>query len=105
MKSTRELALIIGIPKRVVRYYKDKGLIRPASKDISGYDLYDDTMIDRIIKIENYRRLGMMVKDIKLIIADDNYLNNEVLDNIISKLINDKNRHNKWQKRRLFLGL
>lgn len=90
MKYTREIAKSMSTNKRVIRYYKDKGLIKPICLDASGYDLYDEEVIERIIKIEKYRKLGLTVSSIKEVIDDDNYLTLDKLNELLQNLRNKK---------------
>ena len=92
MKTTRELSQIIKVNKRVIRYYKEKGLIQPKTTNSSGYDLYEDEIIEKVLKIELYRKLGFEVRKIKEVIDEHDYLNKWRLDEIIKNLENTKEK-------------
>lgn len=60
-----EVASKTGLTKRALRYYEDLGLISPLRTE-SGYRLYSETEIEKIIQIKEFREsLGFCLSDVK----------------------------------------
>jgi Predicted transcriptional regulators len=60
-----ETAIRTGLTKRALRYYEDLGLITPLRTE-SGYRLYSETEIQKIIQIKEFREsLGFCLSDVK----------------------------------------
>lgn len=55
-----------GLTQRTLRYYEEKGLLRPPSRMDGGFRLYSDEDIDRVEKIKQLKELlGFSLADIK----------------------------------------
>lgn len=60
----------VGITKRAVKYYEEKGLLS-VYKDDNGYRNYTHQDIETLKKITLYRKLGICVKDIQSLLKND----------------------------------
>ena len=66
-----EIIKEVGMTKRAVKYYEEKGLLT-VNKDNNGYRNYSKQDVDTLKKISVYRKLGIGIKDIqKLLKTDD----------------------------------
>ena len=66
-----EIIKEVGMTKRAVKYYEEKGLLT-VNKDNNGYRNYSNQDVDTLKKISVYRKLGIGIKDIqKLLKTDD----------------------------------
>ena len=66
-----EIIKEVGMTKRAVKYYEEKGLLI-VNKDNNGYRNYSKQDVDTLKKISVYRKLGISIKDIqKLLKTDD----------------------------------
>ena len=66
-----EIIKEVGMTKRAVKYYEEKGLLI-VNKDNNGYRNYTKQDVDTLKKISVYRKLGIGIKDIqKLLKTDD----------------------------------
>ena len=66
-----EIIKEVGMTKRAVKYYEEKGLLK-VNKDNNGYRNYSKQDVDTLKKISVYRKLGIGIKDIqKLLKTDD----------------------------------
>ena len=66
-----EIIKEVGMTKRAVKYYEEKGLLI-VNKDNNGYRNYSKQDVDTLKKISVYRKLGIGIKDIqKLLKTDD----------------------------------
>ena len=71
MYTRGQLALIGNIGRKAIRIYEQEGLIISSKVDENnGYHYYDDTQIERLKKIKEYKRLGFSIADIKGILCE-----------------------------------
>ena len=59
-----EAAKATGISVKMLRYYDEIGLVRPASRAYSGYRVYSDKDISMLRFVRRARDLGFQVKQI-----------------------------------------
>ena len=59
-----EAANITGISVKMLRYYEEIGLVRPALRTYSGYRVYQDKDIATLSFVRRARDLGFQVKQI-----------------------------------------
>ena len=59
-----EIANEVGMTKRAIKYYEEKGLLS-VNKSNNGYRDYSQNDVDTLKRISVYRKLGVSVKDIK----------------------------------------
>lgn len=59
----------IGMTKRAVKYYEEKGLLS-VDKDSNGYRNYSEQNIETLKKISVYRKLGIGIKDIQRLLEN-----------------------------------
>ena len=57
---------IVGISVKTIRFYEEKGLIKPAYIDkYTGYRYYDEKSIEQILMILQYKNMGFTLEEIK----------------------------------------
>lgn len=79
--TINEIAKELGITKRAIKFYEEKGLIKVA-KDSNGYRNYSDSDIEILRMISLYRKLGISIADIqKLLEKDDKDILVTILEN------------------------
>jgi DNA-binding transcriptional MerR regulator len=66
-----DLARRTGLTTRTLHHYETLGLLRPAQRSAAGYRLYDETSIARLHAVLAYRYLGLPLKEIAALLADD----------------------------------
>lgn len=94
--NVNEVAKMFNITTNKIRYYEEKGLIKPLRDDNSDYRKFTEEDILRLQAILLYRCIGLSIKDIKDILDDSsnsNYLNHfnkqwEIVNDELHKLIN-----------------
>lgn len=59
-----ELAKKTGANIQTIRYYERLGILHPVSKTESGYRLYDEKELKRLIFIRHAKELGFTLKEI-----------------------------------------
>lgn len=62
--NVAELARRAEVPPRTVRYYADRGLIRPARRSVGGYRIFDETTLRRLRFIRRAQALGLPLREI-----------------------------------------
>ena len=59
-----EIVIEVGMTKRAIKYYEEKGLLS-VKKDNNGYRNYTKEDVETLKKISIYRKLGICIDDIK----------------------------------------
>lgn len=63
-----ELARLVGLPVRTIRFYSDAGLLPPAERTLAGYRRYSDGDRARLELIRTLRDLGMDLPTIRRVL-------------------------------------
>jgi Cu(I)-responsive transcriptional regulator len=61
MLSIGEAAAATGLPTKTVRYYADIALVVPSGRSESGYRLYGETEISKLVFVRRARAFGFSV--------------------------------------------
>lgn len=69
--SIGEVAKMLKVSTRTLRFYDEKGLIKPAYIEENGYRFYEKEQIRQIELILFLKELGFSLKQIKMLIQDD----------------------------------
>lgn len=67
-----EISKKLGISKKAINLYEEKGLIKP-KKDNKGYRIYDDCE-ERLLLVQQLRKLDFSIAEIKEILISQNYI-------------------------------
>lgn len=81
-----EIANEVGMTKRAIKYYEEKGLLS-VNKGNNGYRDYSPNDVDTLKRISVYRKLGVSVKDIKSLLENND---KDVLVRIYNEKMQDK---------------
>lgn len=65
-----KIAKEVGMTKRAIKYYEEKGLLS-IKKDDNGYCNYTQEDVETLKKISIYRKLGISIDDIKKLLETD----------------------------------
>ena len=68
----------VDLTKRAIKYYEEQGLIS-VNKDKNGYRNYSEEDVKTLKEISDYRKLGISIKDIKVLL---NTKDKQLLENI-----------------------
>ena len=68
----------VDLTKRAIKYYEEQGLIS-VNKDKNGYRNYSEEDVKTLKEISVYRKLGISIKDIKVLL---NTKDKQLLENI-----------------------
>lgn len=60
-----ELARWAGVSARTIRFYEEKGILRPKERSAQGYRLYDDGAIVRLQEILMMKYVGLSLEEIQ----------------------------------------
>ena len=63
-----ELAKQTQLSQSSIRFYEQKGLIAPTARSASGYRIYDEQALNRLVQIKFCQQLGFSLDDILAII-------------------------------------
>ena len=63
------LARVSGLSRSALLYYDRLGLLKPHSRSPSGYRLYSREETARLEQICSFRRMGISLKEIKMLLA------------------------------------
>ena len=86
MFTIGRLAKQYGLSRSTLLYYDSIGLFKPTSRGNGEYRLYSRADAERLEQIRTYRKAGLKLKDIKLILdAPDNDLT-AILENRLEEL-------------------
>ncbi len=60
-----QVAKLTGLTKKAIRYYEEKGLIKPLTDESNGYKIYLEQDIDELKMVSFLRNIGMPVATIR----------------------------------------
>ena len=63
-----ELATQASLPVRTVRYYADRGLIKPARRSAGGYRIFDEDSLRQLRFVRRLRGLGLTLRELERIV-------------------------------------
>lgn len=92
MRMVHEVSKLVGVTKRTLQHYDKIGLLTPTEYTESGYRLYDDIAVEKLWKILLLQELGYQLKDIKKILADQDFDLRESIEKHIKLLTMKKER-------------
>lgn len=69
--SIGEVAAMLEVSTRTLRFYDEKGLVKPAYTEENGYRFYEKEQIRQIELILFLKDLGFSLKQIKMLIQDE----------------------------------
>ena len=84
--TIQKLAQIAGISPRALRFYDEKGLLKPARINSSGYRIYASEQVNILHHIVLYKEMGFPLEEIKEIIYSENFNPLATLENHLAKL-------------------
>ncbi|MDP9005361.1 MAG: heavy metal-responsive transcriptional regulator [Actinomycetota bacterium] len=64
-----ELAERLGVNPRTIRYYESIGLVPEPERTASGYRVYDEGDVERLVFIKAAQRLGLALDEVREILA------------------------------------
>lgn len=71
--TVKGLADLAGVTTRTLRWYDQKGLLKPSRTNEAGYRLYNDTAVSKLQQIMFYRELEFSLAEIKEILDSPNF--------------------------------
>ena len=87
----------MGLTRKAIEYYEDKGLITPTKME-NGYRDYDDNMVERLEAIGRYRILRLSLYEIKKIIDGSPEVLSSILRNREIRLSIDQRKKEVLEK-------
>lgn len=90
--TIQQLASLAGVSTRTLRWYDQKGLLRPGRNAENGYRLYGPAEVDRLQQILFYRALGVELARIGAILDDPSFDRLEALRGHLNALRTERDR-------------
>lgn len=59
----------VGITKKNIRFYEEQALLAPRRNKENGYREYDDADVQRLLHIKMFRKLGLPMEEIRLMLS------------------------------------
>jgi len=77
--TVNNLSNLAGISARTLRYYDEIGILKPSRINSSGYRIYGQSEVNLLQQILFYKELGLPLDNIKSIITNPNFDENQAL--------------------------
>ncbi|MFD3510118.1 MerR family transcriptional regulator [Nocardia sp. NPDC058666] len=74
-----------GVSTRMLRHYDSLGLVRPTGRTVGGYRQYSDADIRSIFHVESLRTLGLSLREIARILADQSFTPRTLVSDLIER--------------------
>ena len=91
-----EVARLVGMPAKTLRYYEEIGLISPAGRTDSGYRLYGWREMEQIEFVRRAKMMGLSLEEIKsLVESAEDGISNQVLqrlDDLLERSLEETER-------------
>lgn len=92
MRKLSEVCKMVGVTRRTLQEYDKVGLLKPTSTTDSGYWLYDNAAIQKLILIRIFVEVGYERKAIKALLESPTLDMIEEFDNLIANLEKKRKR-------------
>ncbi|MEV0542218.1 MerR family transcriptional regulator [Nocardia salmonicida] len=80
-----EVARRSGVSTRMLRHYDSLGLVRPTGRTVGGYRQYSDADIRSIFHVESLRSLGLSLREIAQVLADQSFTPRTLVSDLIRR--------------------
>jgi DNA-binding transcriptional MerR regulator len=84
-----EVAKLIGVSPKTIRYYHEIGLLAEPKRTEGGYRLYTVQVLLRLQRIRRLRSLGLPLERIKEILGEPDHEHEQVLRNALQSLVEE----------------
>src|SRR5947208_12634782 len=71
--TVKQVAAMSGVSVRALHFYDETGLLKPARVGANGYRFYEEPQLLTLQQILFYRELGFELKQIKQILAGEDF--------------------------------
>ena len=85
--TVKALADLSGVTARTLRWYDQKGLLKPLRVSDAGYRIYGPEQVDRLQLILFYRALGLELSAIRSILDDPGFDRLAALQSHLAELV------------------
>ena len=103
MYTIGRLAKRFDLSRSTLLYYDKIGLLKPSSRGDAGYRYYSEDDAERLEQICTFRKAGLPLSDIKLVLESSEHRLSQVLEQRLEELNEDFQRLREQQ--RLIVGL
>jgi DNA-binding transcriptional MerR regulator len=89
--SIGELSERVGVPTSTLRYYDERGLVRPAAR-AAGRRRYAESAARDVALILLFREIGFSLAEIERFVAGERQLRREMIDRKLAELAEQRHR-------------
>ena len=84
-------SIAAGLPVKTVRYYADIGLVSASSRTASGYRIYDDGAVRKLVFIRRAREFGFSIDECRELLSlyEDQHRSSADVKRIASKRLGE----------------
>jgi len=86
MHKITSLAKAYDLSRSTLLYYDRIGLLSPSGRSEAGYRLYNEVDVQRLEAISTYRKAGLTLEDIRIILDGVEASNREILETRLRQL-------------------
>ena len=85
--SVNDVCGLTGVTRKTLYYYDKIGLLKPAKrKGVQKHKLYDSEQMNRLYEILYYRKAGLNIAEITILIDDFQVERSKILENAMRRL-------------------
>lgn len=84
--TVKGLADLAGVSTRTIRWYDQKGVLKPTRINAAGYRLYEDEAVSKLQQIMFYRELELSLAEITQILGSPNFDQEKALQSHLKEL-------------------
>ena len=89
--SSGEVQEMFGITRKTLFYYDKRGLLKPAArKGTQEHKLYSTFDRQRLSRILHYKKAGLHISEICLLLDDPSFPESEILQKALERIIEEK---------------
>ncbi|GIO10127.1 MerR family transcriptional regulator [Brevibacillus reuszeri] len=96
--GTGEIAKLLQITKRTLRFYDQIGLLTPSSLSEGGHRIYTEEEIEKLYKIRLLKALGLNLKQVKLIFEESTLEWEDLLQQQLEEIENQMKKYKLMQE-------
>ena len=95
-KTVKEVCALTGLTRKHLYYFHHENVVQAAAyanysvEGNDGYKLYDDAAVEKLQQIALYYQLGLKRNEIRDIMLDPDYNENQVLEELLSRKTSEK---------------
>ena len=95
-----EICILTGVTRKTLFYYDRIDLLRPVRRTgAQKHKLYDNTSLEQLRQIIEYRDAGLQIAEIRQLVSDPECNKKEILENALKRITEQKSEKEKEIRR------